>query len=454
MNATRVLVIEDEQLIRWTLKKRFGAAGFVTDDAENAKQGLDLFHGNTYDLIMLDYKLPDMTGIEVLRRIRDLDTDVVVIMMTAYGKVETAVEAMKLGAYDFIGKPFQIDEVMLQIGRGLEMTRLKRQVRDYRDKIHHEYGFDRIIGDSPQMQELFELVKTIAGTGAATVFLLGETGTGKDLLAKTIHYNSERADHPFVNITCTALSETLLESELFGHEKGAFTDAKSQKRGLLQVADRGTVFLDEVGDMPPASQAKLLRFLEEKSFRRIGGVQDITVDVRIIAATNTDLQNAMTTGKFREDLYHRLNVLSIPVPPLRERNGDVEVLTKYFVDHYTREYRKSIRDIEVEALEQLRLYAWPGNVRELKNATERAVILSKGDVLTSGDFVLGKQGESASFEVQGLALPSDGVDLHELEAALVRQALERTKGNQTKAAKLLHLSRDQLRYRMEKMGLL
>jgi len=304
------------------------------------------------------------------------------------------------------------------------------------------------------MKEMFELARTVAQSGAATIFFLGETGTGKDLLAKTMHYNSDRADRPFVNITCTALSETLLESELFGHEKGAFTDAKSLKQGLFEIAASGTVFLDEVGDMPAALQAKLLRFLEEKTFRRVGGTQDITVDVRIMAATNKDLQKAIAEGTFREDLYHRLNVIAINLPALRDRDGDVEVLAKYFVDRYNREYRKSIKDLDKESLDRLRSYSWPGNVRELKNTMERAVILSKTEVLTARDFVLGQQDDTQQLGIQGLKLPPDGVDLHEVEAELVRQALGRTEGNQTKAAKLLNLSRDQLRYRMEKIGLL
>ncbi|MCH8965813.1 MAG: sigma-54-dependent Fis family transcriptional regulator, partial [Planctomycetes bacterium] len=397
---------------------------------------------------------PDLNGIEVLRRIRELDPDVVVILMTAFGKVEIAVEAMKLGAYDFVSKPFQIDELMLQVERGLETTRLKRQVRDYRESVKTQYGFDHLIGESRQMKQIYELIQDVAVSGSATIFLLGETGTGKDLVAKTIHYNSDRADQPFINITCTALSETLLESELFGHEKGAFTDAKSLKQGLFELASGGTAFLDEVGDMLPALQAKLLRFLEEKTFRRVGGVQDITVDVRIIAATNRDIQQAVAERSFREDLYHRLNVITVELPPLRERDGDLELLTRHFVDTYCREYHKNITEIEQKAFDRLRSYSWPGNVRELRNTIERAVILSKSATLTAGDFVIGRQDESASFNLRGLQLPPDGLDLQDVEAELVRQALQRTAKNQTKAAKLLGLSRDQLRYRMEKLGLL
>ncbi len=451
---TRVLIIEDEQLIRWSLKQRFHNEGYIADEAETGSQGLELFASNIYDLVMLDYKLPDLTGIEVLKKIREQDVDVVVILMTAFGRIETAVEAIKLGAYDFIGKPFQIDELMIKVERGLETTQLKRQVRNYREKSKKQFGFDRLIGECERMKTVYRFIMDVAGSGGSTIFLLGETGTGKDVVAKTIHYNSDRAEQPFVNITCTALSETLLESELFGHERGAFTDAKHQKPGLFELANGGTVYLDEVGDMPPALQAKLLRFLEEKAFRRIGGIRDITVDVRIIAATNRNIQKAVAEGRFREDLFHRLNVITLELPPLRERDADIDLLTRHFVDDYTREYRKNIQQIDPPAFERMRSYAWPGNVRELRNTIERAIILSKSPILRVDDFVIGQQEDNKSLGLRGLQLPPDGVDLEDVEAQLVRQALDRTTGNQTKAAKLLHLSRDQLRYRMEKLGLL
>jgi DNA-binding NtrC family response regulator len=454
MNRTRVLIIEDEQLIRWSLKQRLSSEGYLADEAETAAAGIELLGSAAYDLILLDYKLPDMTGIDVLRHIRQQDPDIVVILMTAFGKIETAVEAIKLGAYDFVSKPFQIDELMRLVERGLETTRLKRQVRDYRERMQSEYGFSRIIGDSPQMKQLYEVVRSVARSGAATILLLGETGTGKDLLARTIHYNSDRADAPFVNITCTAISETLLESELFGHERGAFTDAKSQKQGLFELAQGGTVYLDEVGDMPAALQAKLLRFLEDRAFRRVGGVRDLVVDVRVIAATNRDLRKALAEGRFREDLFHRLNVIAVELPPLRERDGDLEVLARHFVDRYNREYRKDITHIADGAFEKLRAYSWPGNVRELRNTIERAVILSKARELRANDFVIGQQADGVVLGLKGLQLPPDGVDLRAVEAELLRQALERTHGNQTHAARLLALSRDQLRYRMEKLGLL
>jgi two-component system response regulator AtoC len=454
MRRTHVLIIEDEKLIRWSLIQRFHEEGYVTAEAETGKDGLALMEETTFDLIMLDYKLPDTTGLQVLRQIRQLDTDVVVIMMTAYSNVEDAVEAIRLGAYDYVAKPFRIDELMMTVEKGLEATRLKRQVRDFRRQIQEKFGTGRIIGRCPAMQALMQTVQDVAAGGSSTVFLRGASGTGKDLVAKVIHYNSERADRPFMNITCTALAENLLESELFGHEKGSFTDAKSQKKGLLELADGGTVFLDEVGDMPPGLQAKLLRFLEERAFRRVGGVSDIEVDVRVIAATNRDIETAVKEGRFREDLFYRVNIIPITLPPLCERGDDIELLTNHFLAGFAQEFRKEITGLTEAAWQTLKSYTWPGNVRELRNAIERAVLLSKEPVLDAGDFVLGMSDQQEPRGIRNLHLPVGGVDLQEVEEQLVRQALQRANNNQSKAARLLHISRDQLRYRMEKFDLL
>jgi len=312
----RVLIVEDEGQIRWSLRQKFEERGWQVAEVGTGQAALDTLAEQVFDLVLLDYRLPDITGIDVLRGLRQTDQDAVVIMMTAYSTIETAVEAIKLGAFNYITKPFQISQLMLTIEKALETTQLRREVRELRRQMQQEYGIESIVGTHPSMLRLFDMVKQVARTGVSTVFIRGETGTGKDLLARVIHHASERAASTFVNITCTALSETLLESELFGHERGAFTDAKAQKKGLLEMADGGTVFLDEVGDMPGTLQAKLLRFLEERRFRRVGGTKEISVDVRVMAATNRDLESAIEQGLFRRDLMYRLNVVTIQLPPL------------------------------------------------------------------------------------------------------------------------------------------
>jgi transcriptional regulator with PAS, ATPase and Fis domain len=321
-------------------------------------------------------------------------------------------------------------------------------VRALRSSQSREYGIDAIVGSSPAMKAAKSLIARIAASPASTVLLTGETGTGKDLAAKAIHYNSDRAAKPFVNITCSALPEQLLESELFGHERGAFTDARQQKKGLFETADGGTVFLDEIGEMTPGLQAKLLRFLEEKTFKRVGGLGDIRVDVRVIAATNRDLEREVKAGRFREDLFYRLQVMPIGLPALRERRGDVALLASFYIDRFNREFRKRVRGLSDAAASQLDQYAWPGNVRELKNAIERAMLLVDGEWLVPGDFTLTRTVNPAEFH-----LPAEGVNLEEVERQLVVQALERAGGNQTQAAQLLGINRDQVRYRIEKFGL-
>ncbi len=453
--AVRVLIIEDESLIRWSLRQKFEERGHEVHEAETGQAGLDRLTDEVFDLVMLDYRLPDMTGLDVLRVVREQDSEMVVIMMTAYSNIEDAVEAIKLGAFDYVAKPFMMDELVLTVDKGLETTRLRREVRRMRRELQHEYGFDRIIGKDPSMLKLFELINDIAKSNTTTVFLRGETGTGKDLVAGVIHYNSDRAPKPFMNVTCTALSETLLESELFGHEKGAFTDARSQKKGLFELADGGTVFLDEVGDMPAVLQAKLLHFLEHRKFRRVGGVHEISVDVRVIAATNRDIEQAIAEGEFRQDLLYRLNVLPVYLPPLRERANDVLLLTDYYVNQFAREFKKPVRGVEEDAREKLQRYAWPGNVRELRNVIERGVLLCKGEAITADDIVVGRPDRALNQDdLSGLNLPAAGIDFHRLENQLLRQALARSDGNQTQAAKLLNLSRDTFRYRLEKHGLL
>jgi len=451
----RVLIVEDEQLIRWSLRQKFENRGYKVTEVEDGAQAFEVLERDTFDLIMLDYKLPDVTGLEILRRVREFDGDVVVIMMTAYSSVETAVDAIKLGAFDYVSKPFDMEAVLRTVEKALETTKLRREVRELRRHIEHEYDTDRIIGQSEPMKQLFTTINQVAASGASTVFLRGGSGTGKDLVARVIHYNSDRAPRPFMNITCTALSEALLESELFGHEKGAFTDAKNTKKGLFELADGGTIFLDEVGDMPLGLQAKLLRFLEDRRFRRVGGTTELSVDVRVIAATNRDIEAAIEEGKFRADLMFRLNVIPIYLPPLKERGDDLKLLTRHFVARFSDEFRKPIADITKDAYEKIAAYDWPGNVRELRNVLERAVLLAQSDKLTPDDINLGPAEKRINIaDPEAVTLPPGGIDLRELENKLIREALARTNNNQTKAAKLLKLSRDALRYRLDKLGLL
>jgi DNA-binding NtrC family response regulator len=449
MTHPTILVVDDEQLIRWSLAERLRSEGYRVLEADCGQQALDRLEEDI-DLVLLDYKLPDIDGVTVLRRIKDHDPDILVILLTAYATVETAVEAMKIGAYHFANKPFNLDDVSATVAKALETTELRREVRMLRASQARPFSFDRIVGDSAQMVGLKNLLRKVASSPASTVLLTGESGTGKDLAAKVLHYNSDRANRPFMNITCSAIPDALLESELFGHERGAFTDARQQKRGLLESADGGTVFLDEIGEMVPGLQSKLLRFLEEKAFKRVGGQQDIRVDVRVVAATNRNLEDQVKAGRFREDLYYRLNVLPIHLPPLRVHPEDVPVLIAFYIDQFNREFRKSVRGVTPAGLKALQDYPWPGNIREVRNAVERAMLLADADWLEPGDFPVLKSAVQAS---HGIALPPEGVNLESLERSLVVQALERSGGNQTRAATLLGLNRDQIRYRIEKFGL-
>lgn len=447
-NAT-VLIVDDEALVRWSLRERLLQDRFTVLEAGTAASALEQV-GEAVDLILLDYRLPDSDGLVVLKKVKELYPDTLVILMTAHSSVENAVEAMKLGAFHYVNKPFNVDEVALLVEKALETSRLRREVKSLRSSAGREFSFEAIVGTSPSMESMKALLRRVAVSPASTVLLTGETGTGKDLVAKSIHYNSDRANRAFVNITCSALPEHLLESELFGHERGAFTDARTQKRGLFEVADGGTVFLDEIGEMTPALQAKLLRFLEEKTFKRVGGLQDIRVDVRVIAATHRDLEQGVKEGRFREDLFYRLQVMPIHLPPLRERKGDVPLLANYYVDTYNREFKKRVKGITPEAMPLLDGYGWPGNVRELRNAVERAMLLTERDWLRPEDFTTLTRTVGAPSRFQ---LPPDGINLEDLERQLLVQALERANGNQTHAGQMLGINRDQVRYRIEKFGL-
>jgi two-component system response regulator AtoC len=449
MAHATILVVDDEELIRWSLRERLRGDGYEVLEAGSGKEAYEQIKEGV-DLVLLDYRLPDTDGLSILKELKKTDPDILVVLLTSFVNVETAVEAMKLGAFHFANKPFNLDEIAAIVGRALETTRLRREVKQLRASEARPFSLQAIVGHSDTMASLRALVAKIAASPASTVLLTGESGTGKDLVAKVVHYGSARAGRPFMNITCSALPEQLLESELFGHERGAFTDARMQKRGLLESADGGTVFLDEIGEMVPALQAKLLRFLEEKSFKRVGGAQDIHVDVRVVAATNRNLDDEVATGRFRSDLFYRLNVLPIHLPPLREHPDDVPVLVKFFIDNFNTEFKKRITGITPSAEVLLRRYGWPGNVREMRNVVERAMLLATGDRLEPRDF-----GALTTTRPGGdlFDLPAAGVSLEELERSLVVQALKRAGGNQTKAAALLGLNRDQIRYRIEKFGL-
>ncbi len=456
MATRRVLVVDDEALIRWSLAERLRTDGHDVVEAASAAEAVEqASHG--VDLVLLDYKLPDDDGVSVLRKLRDLDSDLLVMMLTAHKGVETVVEAMKAGAYDYATKPFDLDDVALRVSRALETTRLRRELRTLRDGLSRPFSLGSVIGESEAMQRIKDLVRKVATSPGSTVLITGESGTGKDLIAKVIHYASSRAARPFLNITCSALPENLLESELFGHERGAFTDAHQQKRGLLEQGDDGTVFLDEVGEMTPALQAKLLRFLEEKTFRRVGGTADVHVDVRVVAATNRQLEDVVRGGQFREDLYYRLNVLRIEIPPLRQRGGDAALLAQYFVESFAKEFKRAVPGLAPATERLIQSYGWPGNVRELRNLVERAVLMADDGVLQPSDFETLTGSSSSAPSLSGtsgtFALPAEGVKLEDVERNLVEQALERSGGNQTRAATLLGLHRDQIRYRIEKFGL-
>ena len=457
MPEAKILVIDDEKLLRWSLEQNLSKEGYTVITAEKGLEGLALFKEECPDITFLDIHLPDVSGVTILEGIKDINPSALVVMITAFGDIQTAVKTIKLGAYDFLEKPFNMDKLKILVQKALETVSLRKEVSQLKSHLYTKYGFDNIIGKSEEMQKVFDIIKKIARSDATTVLLQGESGTGKDLAAKVIHYQSKRYDKPFMEINCTALPETLIESELFGHEKGAFTDAKITKKGLFELADGGTIYLDEIGDMKPNTQAKLLKVLETKSFKRIGGTKDIEIDVRIIAATNKDLALEVKNGNFREDLYYRLKVIPVVMPPLRDRKDDILLLAKYFIDEFNKEFKKNVKGITKETEKCFLEYHWPGNVRELKNVIERAMILESEEYILPEHLPIELTYKEIPIQNIGgidIKLPPDGLDIEEVEKELIRQALDRTKGNQTKAARLLNLTRDTLRYRMQKFGFL
>ena len=448
-----IFIVDDEKLIRWSIRENLEAEGYAVREAESGRKLFAALAEQEPDLLLLDHRLPDITGMEILEKIRKQAPEIAVVMMTAFGSVESAVHAMKLGAADYLTKPVNNRELSLVIRKALEAGKLRREVRRLRNERRAAHGSINVISESRAMREVMELLDRIIASPAATTILLeGESGTGKNLIAKAIHYNSQRSEQPFVTITCSAITETLLESELFGHERGAFTDAKVQKKGLLEMADHGTAFMDEIGEMTPGLQAKMLRFLEDKVFKRVGGTTDIVVDVRIIAATNRDLAQAVKEGRFRDDLYYRLKVIPVRLPSLRERREDIPLLAQQWVDHFNLEFHKSTRGFSPAALDVMSRYHWPGNVRELKNLVERIMILHSKDVVEVEDLPKPVREGRPAEDFRGV-VPVGEMTLEEMEKHAIGEALERTGQNQVRAAKMLGISRDTLRYRMKKFGL-
>jgi two-component system response regulator AtoC len=473
--TTRILIVDDERLLRWSAKHKCQEWEYEALEAENMREAGDKLRDEQPDLVLLDVRLPDGNGVDLLHQMRAEQNFTPVVMITADPKLQDVKEAMRLGAFDFVSKPINFDELRITIANALETSRLRQEVTTLRDQVREQLGFHDVVGSSDKMQAVMSFVRRIAASEASAIMIQGESGTGKDLIAQALHSHSSRNARPFVAVNCSAIPETLLEAELFGHEKGAFTDARAMKKGLFEVAHGGTIFLDEIGEMSPLLQTKLLRVLEDQTFRRVGGVKDISVDVRVIAASNRNLEQEVKAGQFRQDLFYRLMVIPIFIPPLRHRRSDIPELTAFFVDYYNRKFRKRIAGLTPEAEALMMTYDWPGNVRELKNAIQRAMILedgprirptylpffSEGAVLTAASAFPGADISDSSpwkslpngRQVPTFPIPEPGTSMEEIERQLVAQALRQCRGNQSHAARLLDISRDTIRYKIKKFGL-
>jgi len=443
-----ILVIDDEQLVRWSIEKLLSKNGHEVIPVETGAEGLLKLKDSTPDLILLDMKLPDINGMEILRTIKKDNKEVPVIIITAYGSIDSAIDAIKTGAFDYVVKPFDAEKLKLTVNRALELSKLKTELELFKDSAHHQYGFHSIVAESAVIKNAIEIAKKLAASDS-TVLIQGESGTGKELFARAIHCASPRQERAFIALNCSAIPTHLIESELFGYEKGAFTDAKTSKKGMFELADKGTLFLDEIGDMDLSIQAKLLRAIETKSFKRLGGTRDITVDVRIISATNKDLKKLVEKGAFRDDLYYRINVVPLVIPPLRKRKEDIPLLVDHFIMTISRDLKKEVIGIEKEALEYLIRYDWPGNIRELKNVIERMILLTNDKILKK-EFVPMELMESANNTDTD---QFTSLELEKVEKELIIKALSLAEGNQTKAAQALSISRDALRYRMKKYNI-
>jgi two-component system response regulator PilR (NtrC family) len=457
MIKDKILVADDEQSMREFLDIMLKKEGYKVSLASNGEEVIKVVENDLFDLILLDIRMPKLDGISALKKIKANSPETIVIMITAYASADTAIKAMKEGAYDYITKPFKVEEIKLIIKNALEKKNLQKENTLLKQVVRNRYHFGNIIGQSPKMTALYDLLEKVSPT-KTNILITGESGTGKELVAKAIHYNSPRKEKPFVTLNCGAIPESLIESELFGHMKGAFTDAIATKKGLFEVADEGTIFLDEISELPLLMQVKLLRVLQDKEFKRVGGTEDIRVDVRIISATNKDLEEAVKEKHFREDLFYRLNVIQIKLPPLRDRKEDIQILANHFLKKYSEELSKSILRISPDAHQILLNYDYPGNVRELQNIIERAVALESSQELTLNN--LSSYLNEQPFLKKGpidIEIPSEGIDLEkmveDLERTLLLKALDRTKGIKKKAAELLHINFRSMRYRLEKYGL-
>lgn len=495
MPKEKVLIVDDEEMIRSMLKQVFNEWGYESFSVDNVSSAAAAYESFQPSIVLMDINLPDGSGLDALREIKSKYEDAVVIMFTSDVVVENTISALRGGAYDFIGKPINFEELQVTIRNGIETQALRKEVHIYRRERAKQFNFDQIVGQSAALHDVIQLARKVAQSGVSSVLVQGESGTGKDLIAKAIHYSSQRSEGPFVAINCAAIPANLIESELFGYEKGAFTDAKGRKEGLFEQAEGGTLLLDEIGELELGLQAKLLRVLEEGSFRRVGGLKDVPLDVRIVVATNRDLKTESEEGRFRLDLFYRFSVIQIDMPALRERGGDVIILANYYIAHFNKQFGKHILGLSPEVIDIFQRYRWPGNVRELRNVIERVMILEESDVITAKylprgfdkiealpektvtapvqaevETELAQAATASTVQGESLApllpveenilpvpqnnlavLPSGGIVLEELEMLLVKQALDRSGGNQTRAAELLGLSRDQLRYRLKKL---
>ena len=464
MKQGKILVVDDEKLINWSLVDMLEEAGYLVASAANGREARECFTTFQPDMVLLDIALPDANGMELLQEFKQVDDQLMVIMITANADLESTVESLKRGADEYIGKPFNLEVIEHRVKQIFDKRKLKKQTNTVKRILRRSNDFDQLVGSSEKMIEMFKMTKVCAESDCKTILVLGESGTGKELVARAIHNHSSRADAPFIDVNCAAIPDNLLENELFGHEKGAYTDASQREEGIFECAEGGTVFLDEIGDMPLAMQTKILKVIETRRYRRVGGRESLDANVRIVTATNQNLPKLVEQGLFRGDLYYRLNVMCIILPPLRERIDCITSLVEYFIGRLNSEYGKKVQGIAIETVEYLKNYHWPGNVRELRNTLERMMMLDSSPLL-SPQFLppeirhhavdlnpLPQTGSDANGGIE-INLPAAGITLEEVEKVLIQQALERYNGNQTKAANCLGMSRDTIRYRMKKFEL-